>query len=161
MGTLHPDTIIRTLVEADHPDIIEIVAGLPDWFDETARTISIPIDIRHQRGFVAERHGEIVGFISLYVAEGKLNISWLGVRYDLHRHGIGRLLVEKAEDVARQLGVKAVALYTLGEGVEYEPYERTRQFYLAIGFDVYQRSQTDNPGCPEEIKMSKVVSEVA
>jgi ribosomal protein S18 acetylase RimI-like enzyme len=157
MEKLQPETMIRVLVEADHSDVIEVVAGLPDWFDETA-IISIPIDIRHQRGFVAERRGKVVGFITLYVAEGKLNIGWLGVQPDLHRQGIGRLLLDKAEEVARQLGVPELALYTLGEGVEYEPYERTRRFYFANGFQVYQRSQTDNPGCPEEIKLSKALT---
>src|SRR5688572_14612027 len=158
MEKLQPETMIRALVEADYSEVMEVVAGLPDWFDDTAITISIPIDIRHQHGFVAERHGKVVGFITLYVAEGKLNIGWLGVRPDLHRQGIGRLLLDKAEEVARQLGVLVLALYTLGDGVDYEPYERTRRFYFANGFQVYQRSQTDNPSCPEEIKLSKVLA---
>jgi ribosomal protein S18 acetylase RimI-like enzyme len=136
MEKLQPETMIRALVEADHSEVIEIVAGLPDWFDDTARTISIPIDIKHQRGFVAERQGKVVGFITLYVAEGKLNIGWLGVQPDLHRQGIGRLLLDKAEEVSRQLGVPELALYTLGEGVDYEPYERTRRFYFANGFQI-------------------------
>lgn len=157
MAKLQPETLIRALVEADYSAVVEVVAGLPDWFDETA-IISIPIDIKHQRGFVAERHGKVVGFITLYVAEGKLNIGWLGVQPDLHRQGIGRLLLDKAEEVARQLGIQILALYTLGEGVDYEPYERTRRFYFANGFQVYQRSQTDNPSCPEEIKLSKVLA---
>jgi GNAT superfamily N-acetyltransferase len=107
---------------------------------------------------VAERQGKVVGFITLYVAEGRLNIGWLGVRRDLHRQGIGRLLLDKAEEVARSLGIRELATYTLGDGVHYEPYERTRQFYFANGFQVYQRSQTDNPGCPEEIKISKMIA---
>ena len=74
MGELHPDTLIRALVEADYSEVIEIVAGLPDWFDDAA-SISVPIDIKHQRGFVAERQGKVVGFMTLYVAEGKLNIG--------------------------------------------------------------------------------------
>jgi GNAT superfamily N-acetyltransferase len=136
----------------------EVVAGLPEWFDERAKTTSIPIDIRHQRGFVAERQGKVVGFITLYVAEGKLNIGWLGVQHDLHRQGIGRSLLAKAAEVARDLGIRALATYTLGDGVDYEPYERTRQFYFANGFEVYQRNQTDNDGCLEEIKLAKRIA---
>jgi ribosomal protein S18 acetylase RimI-like enzyme len=157
MEKSQPDTLIRALVEADYSEVIEVVTGLPDWFDDAA-IISVPIDLRHQRGFVAERQGKVVGFITLYVAEGKLNIGWLGVQAGLHRQGIGRLLLDKAEEVARQLGIQTLALYTLGDGVDYEPYERTRRFYFANGFQVYQRSQTDNPGCPEEIKLSKVLA---
>jgi len=55
MKQSHADTIIRPLVASDFPAVEEIADGLPEWFDETARTIGIPIDIRHQRGFVAER----------------------------------------------------------------------------------------------------------
>ena len=157
MGQSQPDTIIRTLAEPDYSGIIELVAGLPEWFDDTARTTSIPIDIRHQRGFVAVRQGNVAGFITLYVADGRLNIGWLGVKRDLHRQGIGRLLLAKAAEVAKALGVRELATYTLGDGVDYEPYARTRQFYFANGFHVYQRSQTDNEGCPEEIKIAKNV----
>lgn len=150
-------TIIRPLVASDHAAIDELVAGLPEWFDEHARTTAIPIDIQHQTGFVAERQSTVVGFMTLYVAEGRLNIGWLGVQHKLHRQGIGRLLLGKAEDVAKQMDIRALALYTLGDGVDYEPYERTRQFYFANRFQVYQRSQTDNDGCPEEIKLSKAI----
>ena len=111
----------------------EVAAGLPEWFDKRATTTSIPIDIKHQRGFVADRQGKVVGFITLYVAEGKLNIGWLGVHHDLHRQGIGRALLAKATDVARELGLRELATYTLGDGVDYEPYERTRQFYARHG----------------------------
>lgn len=154
MEPLQPDIIIRTLIESDYAGVNQVVAGLPEWFDEQARTASIPIDIRHQRGFVAERQGKVVGFITLYMAEGKLNIGWLGVQHDLHRQGIGRSLLAKAMEVAREVGVQELATYTLGDGVNYEPYERTRRFYFANGFHIYQRSQTDNDGCPEEIKLA-------
>jgi GNAT superfamily N-acetyltransferase len=158
MAQLPAETIIRPLTASDHSGVDTVVATLPEWFDERARTRSIPIDIRHQQGFVAERQGKVVGFITLYVAEGRLNIGWLGVQHDLHRQGIGRLLIDKAAAVASDMGIQEVATYTLGDGVDYEPYARTRQFYFANGFQVYQRSQTDNEGCPEEIKLAKRIA---
>jgi predicted N-acetyltransferase YhbS len=69
------DTVIRPLIETHFSAVEEIAAGLSEWFDERARTIAIPIDIRHQLGFVAEHQGKVVGFITLYVAEGRLNIG--------------------------------------------------------------------------------------
>ena len=45
----------------------------------------------------------------------------------------------------------------LGDSVEYQPYEETRRFYWKCGFSVYKRAQTDNPGCPEEIWISKPI----
>jgi hypothetical protein len=54
--------------------------------------------------------------------------------------------------------VTEIATYTLGDGVDYKPYEAAREFYFRRGFTVYQRSKTDNPGCPEEIKIRKRIA---
>jgi hypothetical protein len=51
-----------------------------------------------------------------------------------------------------------IATYTLGDGVEVEPYEATRQFYFKPGSTIYQRNTTDNPGCPEEIWIKKGIA---
>lgn len=144
--------------EQDHPDILAVAEALPEWFDSDARGRAIPADLRHQEGFVALLDGEIVGFITLFFAEGRLNIGWLGVRPDCQRRGIGSRLLASAEEYGRQHGVTEIATYTLGDGVDYRPYEATRQFYFSRGFTVYQRSTTDNPGCPEEIKIKKQIA---
>ena len=150
---------VRELTSDDREAVQAIADGLPEWFDETARHRSIPIDIRYQKGFVATDHGTIVGFITLYVAEGRLNIGWLGVRRDFHRKGVGKALLAKAEDVARQMEIGEIATYTLGDNVDYAPYEQTRDFYFKNGYKVYQRNKTDNPGCPEEIRISKRIAQ--
>lgn len=143
---------------AEHREqIIQIIEALPDWFDFDARTRAMPIDLQFQEVYVAEVGAQIVGFITLYIAEGRVNIGWLGVHPDHHRMGIGGQLVKAAEDFCRQNGIDELALYTLGDSVDYEPYESTRTFYLKHGFAIFQRSQTDNPGCPEEIKLKKSV----
>jgi len=146
---------VRLMQEGDHPAVKQIVESLSKWFDDRTRNISVPIDIRHQHGFVAVSGDDVVGFITLYVAEGKLNIGWIGVRSDLHRKGIGKLLLNRAEQMATGMGITQLATYTLGDRVDYEPYERTRQFYFKNGFRVYQRSQTDNPSCPDEMRIVK------
>ena len=139
----------------DHTGVILVVESLPEWFDETARSHSIPIDIQHQHGFVAVQDGEVAGFVTLYVAEGRLQIGWLGVAKDSRGKGIGQALLRRVEERALELGLAEVATYTLGDSVDYPPYELTRKFYFHNGFEVYQRNQTDNPGCPEEIRIKK------
>ncbi|MBW6467016.1 MAG: GNAT family N-acetyltransferase [Brevefilum sp.] len=138
--------------------VFQIIEALPDWFDIDARTRAMPIDLQFQKVYVAVNGDEIVGFITLYVADGRVNIGWLGVHPDHHRMGIGRQLVNAAEVYCRQKGIDELAVYTLGDSVDYEPYESTRAFYLKQGFTVFQRSETDNPGCPEEIKLKKYIS---
>ncbi|MCX5975368.1 MAG: GNAT family N-acetyltransferase [Coprothermobacterota bacterium] len=145
------------MTQNDHAGVVQIAESLPEWFDETARSHSIPIDIQHQRGFVAVQDGMVVGFVTLYVAEGRLQIGWLGVGKAFRGKGIGKALLYRVEERALELGLAEVATYTLGDSVDYPPYEQTRLFYFRNGFEVYQRNQTDNPGCPEEIRIRKRV----
>lgn len=147
--------VIRPLKRKDIEAVILVAQALPEWFDADARNRAIPIDLRFQDGFVAEEDGQILGFITLYIAEGRVNIGWMGVLPDRQGQGIGRRLIGSAEDYCRERGISELGTYTLGDSVDYEPYEATRAFYFAEGFTIYQRSQTDNPGCPEEIKIKK------
>jgi GNAT superfamily N-acetyltransferase len=159
MDTVGPMSVdIRCMEAADHAGVLGVAEALPEWFDPDARRRAIPIDIRHQRGFVAVANGQVLGFITLFVAEGRLNIGWLGVRPECHGRGIGTRLLAAAETYAQQQGLAEIATWTLGDGVDYKPYEATRTFYFRRGFVVYQRSQTDNPGCPEEIRIRKVIA---
>ncbi len=148
---------IRSIRDTDHEGIQELVDELPEWFDEDARHRAIPRDLQNQDGFVALYEGHIVGFITLFFAEGRLNIGWLGVRRDYHGRGIGSALLRHAEESGRRHGIEEIATVTLGATVDYEPYEATRRFYFRKGFEVYQRNTTDNPGCPEEIKLKKTI----
>jgi GNAT superfamily N-acetyltransferase len=149
---------IIPMAEEHLEQVLQIIEALPDWFDFDARSRAIPIDLQFQKVYVADDGDQIVGFITLFIAEGRVNIGWMGVQPDHHRKGIGGQLIKAAEDFCRQNGVDELAVYTLGDFVDYEPYESTRAFYLKHGFAIYQRSQTDNPGCPEEIKLKKYVS---
>lgn len=150
-------TRIEPLETKHHARILAVVENLPEWFDETARTRSVPVDVRSQIGFVAVREQRVVGFVTLYVAEGRMHIGWLAVDKPYQRQGIGSLLLNAAEAKSRELRIDELATYTLGESVAYQPYELTRRFYRKHGFRVYKRSRTDNPGCPEEIWISKQI----
>ncbi len=66
-------------------------------------------------------------------------------------------LLEFAEDHLRDAGVTQVRVETLGDSVEYEPYEWTRAFYRAMGFSEFKRVMTDNPGMPESLTLRKTI----
>lgn len=151
--------VIRPLSAKNIEAVIRIAQALPEWFDADSRNRAIPIDLRFQDGFVAEEDGQVLGFITLYVAEGWVNIGWMGVLPDRQGQGIGTRLIAEAERYARRRGIYELATYTLGDSVDYEPYEATRAFYFSKGFTIYQRSQTDNPGCPQEIKIKKTIKD--
>ncbi|MFX1537217.1 MAG: GNAT family N-acetyltransferase [Promethearchaeota archaeon] len=149
----------RPIRDADCAAIVNVAEALPEWFDEDARGRAMPIDLRHQQGFVALSGRQVVGFVTLFFAEGRVNIGWLGVHPEHQRKGIGAMLLRCAEEVGLQHGITEISAYTLGSGVDYEPYERTRRFYFSQGFEIYQTSKTDNPGCSEEIKIKKEIAQ--
>ncbi len=43
--------------------------------------------------------------------------------------------MDSVEDYFKQSGCKYIIVKTLSETANYEPYERTRQFYLKVGFE--------------------------
>lgn len=148
---------VREYNPQDYDPVLNLARQLPEWFNEDALRRSIPLDLKFQKVFVAEDSETIRGFISLFVMEGRLHIGWLAVAKESHGRGVGRKLIEKAEAFAREHGIAELATYTLGDSVDYPPYEETRKFYYRMGFEVYERCQTDNQGCPEEMKIKKNV----
>jgi len=150
---------VRRIEERDCAACVAVVKTLTGWFTEDAQQRAVPADLKYQRGFLAELDRRVVGFITLFVAEGRLNIGWLAVHRDYHRRGIGGKLVARAEKLAVEMGLTEIATYTLGDSVDFEPYEQTRAFYFKLGFRVYQRNKTDNPECPEEIRIKKTVAQ--
>jgi predicted acetyltransferase/N-acetylglutamate synthase-like GNAT family acetyltransferase len=151
-----PDTQVRTATDADVPAVLGIARGLLGWF--TPRGVQmIGIDLRTHAALAAVEGGQVVGFLTYFTYEAIGRIGWMGVRRDRHRRGIGRRLVEAFECRMRDLGVEKVEVYTLGDGVEYEPYERTRAFYRSIGFRDYRIVKSDSPSCPEALYLQKVL----
>lgn len=93
---------ILPLDEKHLSGILAVAEDLPEWFDEAARAKSIPIDIRHQEGFVTVSGQKVVGFVTLYVTESQFHIGWLGGAREFHRQGIDARLLAAAEMKARR-----------------------------------------------------------
>lgn len=142
----------------DHiPGILAFLPELSAWFDANAQK-HIPIDLKYNQGFVGVDNGRVVGFIAYVVWEGSLKITWIGVAKDYQNQGLGTKLLHKLEEQARKMGIDTIRTYTLGDKVQYPPYEQSRKWYFKNGFTIYQRAQTDNPSCPEEIAILKKIS---
>jgi XTP/dITP diphosphohydrolase len=113
----------------------DILRTLPEWFGiETARQQYVQ-EAAERPMLVAREGADIVGFLTLARhAPRAWEIHAMGIRPEKHRRGIGQRLLSAAETALRQQGAEFLSVKTLSASRDYEPYERTRRFYRAMGF---------------------------
>jgi GNAT superfamily N-acetyltransferase len=120
--------------ERDAETCDAILAGLPGWFGDPQGIADCAAAVRSQDGLVAE-DGEPIGFLTwVRVDDHVAEITWMAVRADRRREGIGSALVGELEGRLEDLGVRELRVKTLSEREPYPPYEETRAFYRRQGF---------------------------
>ena len=130
-------TGIRFVDEPDKKAAVTraIMHALPDWFNPP-EDIERKADIHKGYPFVAAYDDDIpVGFAALKIHNAyTADIYNIGVLECYHRRGIGRRLIEAAEGYCREHGHIYLTVKTLDASAVYEPYDRTRAFYMKMGF---------------------------
>jgi ribosomal protein S18 acetylase RimI-like enzyme len=133
------------------PDALAaLLAGLPEWFGIEESNRGYVAAAGALDNTTARLDGEIVG-LCLVRDHNPLasEIELLAVRRDLHRHGIGRLLVTRVEADLRARGVTMLHVKTRGASRPSPEYQRTRAFYESIGFvPLEERSDIWGPENP-------------
>jgi len=112
-----------------------ILRSLPDWFGIERSIARYLKDIDTLPTLYAKANGEVAGFLTIkrhneYAAE----IHIVAVCPEMHRKGVGRQLVRRAETMLRKDGVEYLQVKTRGPSKPDEHYERTREFHMAMGF---------------------------
>lgn len=126
---------IRKLTEKDFKKVMNVIKKLHGkWFTNGAIKKEIPIDIKINKGFIAEENNRVLGFLTYTSYEGKVELGWFGVDPKLHRKGVGTALFKKVEKEIKKTGTSELRVDTLSEKEKYKPYERTRAFYQKMGF---------------------------
>lgn len=113
----------------------QILRSLPDWFGIESAIQDYAITIPNLPTFLAKIEEQTVGFLSLkqhnpYSAE----IYVMGILPEYQHAGIGRALVEKAQEDAKSKAIEYLQVKTLGPSNADASYAKTRAFYLAVGF---------------------------
>jgi ribosomal protein S18 acetylase RimI-like enzyme len=127
---------IRRIHDDDHDSIVEVAKALhPGWFNELGLN-QIAGALKTEQGLVALDNEAIVGFLIYCTDENSktAELSWIAVRPEFHRKGIGRALVSALEEVLARQGFCSLEVSTVAQTIEDELYARTRSFYHSIGF---------------------------
>ena len=120
--------------ERDASPCDAIVAGLPQWFGSEQGIRDCAAAVRSRSGLVAT-DDEVIGFLTWEPrGDDAAEITWMAVRADVRRRGVGRSLVAALVDVLRVHGVTRLDVKTLSSRDPYPPYAETRAFYRANGF---------------------------
>jgi GNAT superfamily N-acetyltransferase len=113
----------------------KILATLPSWFGVPESVRNYVAVANRMPAVVASLADEDVGILVItthgrYAAE----VSVMAVVPDLHRRGIGRMMLSHTEDALARAGIEFLQVKTLSATKADEGYEKTRAFYLAYGF---------------------------
>lgn len=112
----------------------DVLCDLPEWF-ENEKAIENYIEKSSKMPFIGGFIGDKpVAFIVLNkTSDETCEIFVMGVKKDFHRLGIGKLIYEQFEQLARNLGFSYVQVKTVASGY-YKEYDLTNKFYKAMGF---------------------------
>ena len=127
--------IVQGPVLAQASVCASILRSLPAWFGIEEATEQYIEDTDRLPTWLAWAGSEVVGFLTIRQhSEHAAEIHVMGVRPDMHRRGVGRVLVQRVEADLRGNGIEYLQVKTLSPSHPDENYAKTRQFYLAMGF---------------------------
>jgi GNAT superfamily N-acetyltransferase len=132
---------VRPLEAADAEACDEIVRSLPYHFGHEGGRRDCAAAVRRERGLVAVDDGAVVGFLTFVPRfDESAEITWMAVRGDRRRRGIGHALIAALEEVVRDEGRRYLALLTVSphdpDPERPDGYGATRAFYRSVGFSL-------------------------
>jgi len=126
---------IRPMTADDADTCESIMRSLPDWFGIETSIIQYRSDLGHLETFVVQIGGRVVGFLTIKLHNAHTaEIHVMALAQEFHRHGVGRAMIQHAEELLRTRGIEYLEVKTLGPSKPDAHYERTRAFYTAMGF---------------------------
>jgi ribosomal protein S18 acetylase RimI-like enzyme len=119
---------LHELVQAAYGHYVERLGGPPRPMTDDYADV-----VRNQSVTVAERRGELVGLIALGVGDEGFVVDNVAVDPSHQGSGVGRALLEHAEDAARRAGFDSIYLYT------HETMTENLALYARLGYVEYDR----------------------
>jgi GNAT superfamily N-acetyltransferase len=132
-------TSLRPATGADAPSVAALVDAAYGHYVERIgmrpgpMTVDYATVIRDQQVTVAEHHGAVVGVIVLSATDEGFLVDNVAVHPSRRGTGLGRTLLQFAEDEARRAGFGSIYLYT------HEKMTENLALYSRIGYVEYDR----------------------
>ena len=131
--------VVRPLTAADADACDAIVLGLPYHFGHEGGRADCAAAVRRDRGLVAVEGPEVLGFLTFVPRfDEAAEITWMAVRADRRRQGIGHALVTSLEELLASEGRRTLVALTVSPsdpgGEPPDGYQATRAFYRSVGF---------------------------
>jgi ribosomal protein S18 acetylase RimI-like enzyme len=113
----------------------QILRSLPDWFGIEEGIIEYSNGVKENTYYIAIVNEKQVGFLSVKNNNSDTSeIYVMAILEQYHSKGIGRALLERAQDDLSKNHVKFLMVKTLGESHPDPYYKKTREFYHRVGF---------------------------
>lgn len=135
-----PSRLREEPIARDGAAVRELTAATGFFSDEEVAVAVELVDARLAQGVAsgyrflfADGNGGLDGYVCygpIALTRSSFDLYWIAVRPGLQRTGLGRRLMEAAEDRARALGATAMYVETSSRP-QYEP---TRTFYRRLGY---------------------------
>ena len=128
---------LRVILGADEKANIcnNILRVLPSWFGIESAIVNYINDVQQMPFYAAFDCDNPVGFVAIKRHNSDTaEVYVMGILKDYHRKGIGRKLIELCEEYCINNKMAFLTVKTLDETRESKSYEKTRLFYLSVGF---------------------------
>jgi ribosomal protein S18 acetylase RimI-like enzyme len=143
---------IKEISTADDKSKIceQLLRALPEWFGNEVPILEYAQGVREKPFYAAIDNDTPIGFVSVHIHNPHTSeIYVMGILKTHHKQGIGKKLVDICVNFCQSKSIEFLTVKTLDESAEYEYYDRTRKFYLAMGFKPLQvfplHWDADNP----------------
>ncbi|MCL2604405.1 MAG: GNAT family N-acetyltransferase [Defluviitaleaceae bacterium] len=128
---------MREIIDANEKSRIcgAILRALPDWFGVEDSIVDYVNQVPSMPFFAVYDGETVAGFTAVKVHNPHTaEVCVMGVLNPYHRRGIGKMLVACCEKFCRERNMDFLTVKTLDASRDWPPYEKTRNFYLSVGF---------------------------
>jgi len=138
--------MVRPMTDGDRERVFDIIRSTgmftPDEIQVANELVDITLDQPGQRDYavvvVEDENGQVVGYLTYGptpLTDGTYDLYWMAVSPEAQGRGLGKELVRWLEKQVAEAGGRLILIETSSQ----PKYEKTRKFYLGLGYEEASR----------------------